>query len=265
MTARPVAITVLTKVMRQAGTLKENSSAILESRVERSMTGLQRSWYVEDHYHDPLRLRDHILKMFSNRFEDLGFHVLYDVQTLSPTHKGPIGAAQLNIDIRRIIQKKLFNIDIKKTTIAECNENHNFKFYKHDKVIQTVNDYKNDVMNGEVGFITKINKLGDITVKFNGHEKPVVFKHDSGAISNIQLGYCLSIHKVQGSQFPCVVSIIHKSHSFMHHQNLLYTAVTRAEKTVIIVGDKWGVKNCASKVETARRRTFLSFFMPPQM
>jgi hypothetical protein len=62
----------------------------------------------------------------------------------------------------------------------------------------------------------------------------------------------------QGSEFPCAIVIAHKAHSFMAHRNLLYTAVTRARKTAILVGDLWGMRNCAEKEEVDRRKTFLS-------
>jgi hypothetical protein len=62
----------------------------------------------------------------------------------------------------------------------------------------------------------------------------------------------------QGSEFPCVVLVIHKAHSFMHHRNLFYTGVTRARQTVIVVGDQWGIRNCAQKEQVERRKTFLS-------
>jgi exodeoxyribonuclease V alpha subunit len=58
--------------------------------------------------------------------------------------------------------------------------------------------------------------------------------------------------------------IAHKSHSFMHHRNLLYTAVTRATDSVILLGDRWGIDNCAAKRQVDRRNTFLSFLLHPE-
>ena len=77
-------------------------------------------------------------------------------------------------------------------------------------------------------------------------------------MKDISLAYCISIHRSQGSEWPCIVGLVHKSHSFMHHRNLFYTKVTRAKKTAIIIGDKWGIRNCAGKKLVDRRRTFLS-------
>jgi hypothetical protein len=62
----------------------------------------------------------------------------------------------------------------------------------------------------------------------------------------------------QGAEFPCLVLVVHKAHSFMHHRNLFYTGVTRARETVIVVGDQWGIRNCAAREQVERRKTFLS-------
>jgi hypothetical protein len=68
----------------------------------------------------------------------------------------------------------------------------------------------------------------------------------------------------QGSEFSCIVIIIHKSHSFMHHKNLFYTGVTRARKVAVVVGDQWGIRNCAQKEQVERRKTFLSVLDLPR-
>jgi len=65
-------------------------------------------------------------------------------------------------------------------------------------------------------------------------------------------------HNCQGSEYPCVIAIIHKAHSFQHHRNLFYTAVTRARDSAIILGDRWGVRFCAQKKSVDLRQTFLS-------
>ena len=100
-----------------------------------------------------------------------------------------------------------------------------------------------------------------LTIDFDG--RSVEIGADSDAAGNVQLAYATSIHKVQGSEFPCAVVVAHKSHSFMHHRNLLYTAVTRAKESVILLGDRWGIENCASKRQVDRRNTFLSFLLHP--
>jgi exodeoxyribonuclease V alpha subunit len=136
---------------------------------------------------------------------------------------------------------------------------HRPRFCRGDKVIQTKNDYDLAVMNGAMGIVLGAEPNGALTINFDG--RAVGIGAGSDALGNIQLAYATSIHKQQGSEFPCAVVIAHKSHSFMHHRNLLYTAVTRARESVILLGDRWGIENCASKRQVDRRNTFLSFLL----
>jgi len=136
---------------------------------------------------------------------------------------------------------------------------HRPRIYAGDKVIQTKNDYELGVMNGAMSVVLNAGSDGSLVIDFDG--RPVEIEADSDALGNVQLAYATSIHKVQGSEFPCAVVIAHKSHSFMHHRNLLYTAVTRAKESVVILGDRWGIDNCAAKRQVDRRNTFLSFLL----
>jgi len=97
---------------------------------------------------------------------------------------------------------------------------------------------------------------GAYHVDFNGEGTKKV---DGERLSNLQLAYALTAHKAQGSEFPCVVVVCHKSH-FFADRNWLYTAVTRAAKTCIILGDRWGLHHAAEKNNTIKRRTFLSLW-----
>jgi exodeoxyribonuclease V alpha subunit len=77
-------------------------------------------------------------------------------------------------------------------------------------------------------------------------------------MKHISLAFASTVHKMQGSECECIIAVIHKTQSFMHHRNLFYTAVTRAKKTAVIIGDRWGIKNCAEREFTEKRKTFLS-------
>ena len=131
--------------------------------------------------------------------------------------------------------------------------------FRGDKVIQTKNDYDLGVMNGALGFVVANDPKCGLTVDFEG--RLVEIPKDTRKEQNLQLAYATSIHKMQGSEFPCALVIVHKSHAFMHHRNLLYTAVTRAQKSVILLGDKWGIENCAKTRQVDKRNTFLSFLL----
>lgn len=250
--------TVLTKIIRQAGVLKENSTAILGGEV-RPTCDLKvdgyRPWYVVNNFTDREHVRFFLEKLFNEVLDErLGFNLLQDVQVLTPTHKGPLGTVELNTTLQRLIQKKLFGV---KTPDVEPGRRP--EFLPGDKVIQTKNDYDLGVMNGALGFVIDNDPKRGLSVDFEGHV--VEIPRDSAKEYNLQLAYATSIHKMQGSEFPCAIVITHKSHSFMHHRNLLYTAVTRAQKSVIILGDHWGIENCAKKQQVDKRNTFLSFLL----
>jgi exodeoxyribonuclease V alpha subunit len=256
--SRAIPTTVLTAILRQAGVLKENSTAILTGEVRPTAgekVDARRPWYVSDTFTDREDIRRMLLLLFDEVLnERLGYDLLRDVHVLTPTHKGSLGTAELNIELQRLLQRKLFRFEP-----PAVEAGHRPRVYRGDKVIQTKNDYDLGVMNGAMGFVLEAAADGSLTIDFDG--RPFRIEGDSDAIGNIQLAYATSIHKVQGSEFPCAVVIVHKSHAFMHHRNLLYTAVTRAKKSVIILGDRWGIDNCAAKRQVDQRKTFLSFLL----
>jgi exodeoxyribonuclease V alpha subunit len=256
--SRVVPTTILTKIIRQAGVLKENSTAILDGVVRPTCDqkeGGRRPWYLVNNFTDREHVRMFLEKLFAEVLDErLGFDLLQDVQVLTPIHKGPLGTIELNIILQRLIQKKLFGVDV-----PDVEPGRRPEFLPGDKVIQTKNDYELGVMNGALGYVVENHPKGGLSVDFEG--TVVDIPKDSAKEYNIQLAYATSIHKMQGSEFPCAVVITHKSHSFMHHRNLLYTAVTRAQKSVIVLGDHWGIENCAKKQQVDKRNTFLSFLL----
>lgn len=256
--SRAIPTVILPKVMRQAGELKENCAAVLEGEVRPTsdceVRG-RRPWYVVDQFSDSMEVRRFLLMLFEKVLaERLRFDIVKDVQVLSPTHKGPIGTRSLNIDLQQLIQWKLYG-----ARTPELDENSPPAFLLHDKVIQTRNNYKTGIMNGTIGTVADVLSDGGIAVDFDG--TPVGVGRDSPNWQDLQLAYCLSIHKCQGSEFPCAIVITHKSHEFQHHRNLLYTGVTRAQHSAIILGDHWGIHHCARKRQVDRRNTFLSFLL----
>ncbi|MCZ2154733.1 MAG: AAA family ATPase [Bryobacterales bacterium] len=257
---RAIPTTVLTQIIRQAGVLKENSTAILSGEVRataEAKDGGRRPWYVIDKFVDSGDIRRMLLLLFEEVLQErLGYDLVRDVQVLTPTHKGTLGTVELNVELQRLLQKKLFGFDV-----PEVDQGHRPRLYPGDKVIQMKNDYDLGIMNGAMGVVLSADPKGGLTIDFDG--LPVEIEAGSDAAGNVQLAYATSIHKVQGSEFHCAVVIAHKSHSFMHHRNLLYTAVTRAKEAVVLLGDRWGMENCAGKRQVDRRNTFLSFLLHP--
>jgi exodeoxyribonuclease V alpha subunit len=256
--SQAVPMVVLDQIIRQAGVLKENCAAVLKGEVRKTSPPADAQpgphpWSVADRFTDQGDAQRFLLEIFEHDLVGrLGFNLMTDVQLLTPTHKGPLGTHELNIELQRIVQKKIWGIDVPPPPPGRRP-----RFLLHDKVIQTRNNYETGVMNGTVGWVAEVRPKGGLTVNFDGE----LVKIEGEAFQDIQLAYCLTIHRVQGSEYPCVIVVVHKAHSFMHHRNLLYTAVTRARQTAILIGDRWGIQNCAKKQKQNERRTFLSFLL----
>jgi exodeoxyribonuclease V alpha subunit len=123
-----------------------------------------------------------------------------------------------------------------------------------DRVIQTENDYNRDVFNGDLGIVEKINRVEqDMVVNFEGRS----VEYDFGDLDELSLAYVLSIHKSQGSEFPCIVIPVHTQHYMMLQRNLLYTAATRGKKLVILVGTKKALAMTVNREDTSKRYTAL--------
>jgi exodeoxyribonuclease V alpha subunit len=256
--SRAVPTTILDDVVRQAGVLKENSIAILKGEVRKTHrpdSGARGAWYVADQHTDAEPVQRFILSLFEHTLQGkLGFDLLRDVQVLTPTHKGPLGTAELNILLQRLIQRKLWHFDV-----PPIQPGRRPKLLVNDKVIQTRNNYDLGVMNGSMGIVRDVGFDSSLTVEFE--DKTVKIEAGSPHRNDVQLAYVITTFKAQGSEFPCSIVITHKSHSFQHYRNLLYTGVTRAKETAIIVGDRWGIANCAKRVRVDARKTFLSFVL----
>lgn len=239
-----VPTTELIEVQRSRGILLASQSDILKGTI-----ALQRvpEWVVLENKPTAAEILATIESMYQGALkEKLGFDVLTEVQLLTPKHDGPIGTKKLNTLIQAIIQKQHFGVEVSPKQ----------KFYVGDRVVQTVNNYDTGIMNGETGRVMTVLDNGNIVVDFSG--LTVELLKAEGHLADISLAYALSIHKSQGSEYPCVIVIVHSSHSFMLHRNLFYTAVTRAQQTAIILGDRRSIARAANRVEASKRRTFIS-------
>jgi exodeoxyribonuclease V alpha subunit len=259
---QPMPTVVLDQIVRQAGVLKENSIAVLSGDVRRTAdagSDGRPPWIVVNRLSDVLDAQRYVLELFDSVLvERLRFDLLADVQLLTPTRKGPLGVEALNIELQRLVQRKLWRVDV-----APPRPGRRPEFLLHDRVIQTRNNYELEVMNGAIGIVTAVGaKRGELRVRFDDRE--IEFTAENEGAKDLSLAYALTIHKAQGSEFPCAVLIVHKAHSFMHHRNLFYTGVTRARQVAVVIGDLWGMRNCAEKEQVERRKTFLSVLDLPR-
>jgi len=120
-------------------------------------------------------------------------------------------------------------------------------------VIQTRNNYDKLVYNGDFGVVLGQNEAGTLLVDFDGTRVEL----ERGEQSDLQLAYAVSIHKSQGSEFPAVVVPLLRQHSIMLARNLIYTAVTRGRKQVILVGDPTAYAMAVRNASDSRRITGL--------
>lgn len=232
---------VLDEVVRQAGILKSNCSAILSGRIVPTAAG-DPAWTVVDAFAEAQQIQVYVRDLVLDRIpKRLGLDPIEDVQIITPTHLGPLGTKAINALLQHLLHG-----DVER------------KFAVGDKVIQTVNDYDLGVMNGTIGRVLEYESGagGGYWISFDGTGPRNVA---GDQIHNVQLAYALTAHKAQGSEFPCAVVLCHRSH-FFADRNWLYTAVTRAAKHCLLVGDRWGLRNAVKKNNTIQRRTLLSLW-----
>lgn len=185
-----------------------------------------------------------VAKSLPRRF---GYDPMKDIQVLAPMNRGRVGAHQLN----SLLQAALNPPGAGKTELARGSR----ILRVGDKVIQRVNNYKLEVFNGDVGMIENI-ELEDqmIAVRFADR----VVEYDYADIMDLAHGFAVSIHKSQGSEYPTVVIPLHVQHFLILSRNLLYTALTRAKKTVVMIGMARAIGMAMHNLEASRRFTSLA-------
>ena len=168
-----------------------------------------------------------------------------DIQVLTPMNRSLLGSRNLNQVLQQAINPSDRGPEV---------ERFGWTYRAGDRVIQTVNNYDRDVFNGDLGVIENINRIEQVlSVDFEGRSVP----YDFGDLDELSLAYVLSIHKSQGSEFPCVVIPVHTQHYLMLQRNLLYTAVTRGKRLVVLVGTKKALGMAIHREDTRRRYTAL--------
>jgi len=252
--SRAVPITLLDQVMRQAGALRDYSMELLNGRVVTDC--VEGCWYVLQSLPDAEAVKVLMRRIMLEWLGNMGFDPICDAQIITPVHGKELGTVEVNRDTQRIVQREFYNV-----TVPEWRGDRPC-FLKHDKVIQTRNNYDTGVMNGTIGYVEDTGKDGTLSVDFEG-TGIVEIKPDTEDRDDLQLAYAISMHKAQGSEFPCVIPIIHQSHSYAHDRNLLYMSVTRARQLAAIVGDPWAISHCAERNRIDQRKTLLSHWLSP--
>lgn len=188
---------------------------------------------------DVLRL---VVEMVKDRIpRRFGLNPLEDIQVLTPMHRGVVGSATLN----QVLQQEL-------NPGKEGFERGGRLFKVNDKVMQIKNNYDKDVFNGDIGRIAGIDlELQEMTVNFDNRQ--VIY--DFSELDEITLAYAISVHKSQGSEYAAVVMPLVTQHYMLLQRNLIYTAVTRGKKLVVMVGAKKALAIGINNDKTRKRYT----------
>ena len=197
---------------------------------------------LEDFYfieqEDPEKVLGIILELVKERIPSrFGFDPIDDIQVLTPMHKGMVGAGNLNTELQQALNPR-------PDSLTRGGRNFRLK----DKVMQIQNNYEKEVFNGDLGRIVRIDpESQEVIIDFDGRKVP----YDYADLDEVVLAYACSIHKSQGSEYPAVVIPILIQHYVLLQRNLIYTAVTRGRKLVILVGTRkalaMGIKNDKTK------------------
>jgi len=164
-------------------------------------------------------LKELVTERIPQRF---GLDPIDDVQVLSPMHKGLLGAVRLNTDLQALLNPNGREVGGR-------------GFRTGDKVMQLRNNYDQDVYNGDIGRVLTIDEVdAEVLVRFDGRD----VRYPHRALHELTLAYACSIHKAQGSEYPCVVMPLHTQHYVMLQRNLLYTGITRGRRLVVLVGSR---------------------------
>lgn len=164
-----------------------------------------------------------------------------------------------SLEINKQIQSQL--IDTKNTPYIQGLQN---KFYIGDRILQIENDSERDIFNGEVGFVEEVypNAKNDETIMvarfkstLNGEDKIVEYSRDD--LKTVLLGYSMSIHKSQGSEYDYVITVIDNTHFTLLDNCLLYTAITRAKKMSILIAQPEAFKRAMKNNFNRNRQTWL--------
>lgn len=188
-----------------------------------------------------------LARKLSDLDPDFELNPMEDVQVIAPMYRGPIGVNALN----QALQERLN----REGGFAEKRLGGKV-FRVKDRVMQTKNNYEKEVFNGDVGTIYGIDDNDSrISVVFDG--QPVEYEF-SEAEEQLIHAYCISTHRSQGSEYPVVVMPVMTQHYMMLQRNLLYTAITRAKRMVVLVGTRKAVRMAVENNKVAERYSGLA-------
>jgi len=238
----------LTEIFRQAAASQiiVNAHRINRGELPVRFEGEELTDFYSISAETPEEIHHKLLQVVTERIpKRFGLDPVRDIQVLTPMNRGGLGVRSLNVEL----QQRLNPAGEPRVTRFGTT------FAPGDKVIQTENNYTREVFNGDIGCIIEVNPdEGFLRVDFDGR----IVEYEFGELDELSLAYATSIHKSQGSEYPAVVIPLALQHYLLLERNLLYTAVTRGKKLVIIIGQVKALAMAVKNRRSAKRVTKLA-------
>ncbi len=237
----------LTEIHRQAGgsqivvaAHQVNQGLFPESSLDRDKGDF---YFIEEER--PERILEKIIYLVTKKLPEKLDVDPVDVQVLTPMHSRELGTENLN----DLLSQKL------NPTGVPGPSRFGRRFKTGDRVMQLSNNYQREVFNGDSGRVEKIDsEAQELTVSFDG--RPVIY--DFSDLDELTLAYAITIHKSQGSEFEVVIIPLSTGHHIMLRRNLLYTAITRGRRFVVVIGSREAVRRAVDSSREQVRYSHLA-------
>ncbi|HEY1354176.1 MAG TPA: ATP-dependent RecD-like DNA helicase [Ktedonobacteraceae bacterium] len=199
---------------------------------------------------DPVRVQQRVLDYVQRRIpQHYQLNPRSEIQVLSPMYKGAVGVSLLNEELQACLNPH--------PTEVLAWGGHAFRV--GDKVMQVRNNYDKGVFNGDIGWIHQIDKeRAWLAVEFQEEAGLQIVQYDFSELDELVLAYAITIHKSQGSEYPAIVIPLVQQHYMLLQRNLLYTAITRAKRLCIIIGQPRALEVAVKNDRVALRNTGLA-------
>ncbi len=243
-------VTRLDVIFRQAETSQIITNAHRINRGESPDTSNRGDDFFVFVEEDPQKAADLLVEIVQQRIPArFGLDALQDVQVLAPMYRGPLGVTALNDVLQETLNSNPSERKAERRLAGRL-------FRVGDKVIQMRNNYEKDVFNGDIGQVYGFDLTNQVmTVRMDER----LVRYDFAEADELTHAYCISVHRSQGSEYPCVVMPIVTQHYLMLQRNLLYTAVTRARQLVVLVGTRKAIAIAVRNDQVARRWSALDW------
>lgn len=238
-------VTRLDQIFRQQreSLIVKNAHALLSGGLPESGSGDSDFFYIESR--DSQHTRELVHELVAHRIPSrFGLDPLLDIQVLTPMYRGHAGADLINEGLQGLLNPNGREI-----------ERGTKRFRVGDRVIQIRNNYDLDLFNGDTGRIQDLHgNDGELTIKFGNRE----VRYPFADIDELAPAYAITVHRSQGSEYPAVVIPLATDHYMMLRRNLLYTAITRGSRLVVLVGAKKALEMAVRNNDEMRRNSGLA-------